>query len=279
MLNRPSNDVSQDDCETPATGGDHAHCPHEPSLAGDRNPVAARPAGADVRPVDDAIRALFGQVNGCSRRAFCQTAGVGLVTLGLAACDPGAGKLAVGGIDNPGPGVGGNGQVADSDGGDDNGNGGNGGSGGGGGDGGSGGSGGGGGSGGSGGSVDMAGQPPGDMAHGTNCTPGSTSAGNKSSYQLNTPKVVSNKYIVVQDSGGFYAMNAICPHAQCTINDFGTAGSVICDCHGAEWTINGENGQGPRGAKGSTLQHYALCIDATGNITITSTKVDTTQRY
>jgi nitrite reductase/ring-hydroxylating ferredoxin subunit len=218
------------------------------------------------------------RMDGCSRRKFCQATSAGLLILGVNGCGAEDQRLGTGGLENSGGNVGGGGETGTDGGGGDGGGGGSGGGGAGGsGGGGAGGTGGGGGSGGGQGSVDMAGQPPEDMAHGTSCTPGSTSAGNKSSYSLNNAKLISNKYIVVQDSGGFYAMTAVCPHRQCTINDFSIANKVVCDCHGASWSLDGTGGTSP--ASGTTLQHYALCIDASGNITITSTKVSATERY
>jgi nitrite reductase/ring-hydroxylating ferredoxin subunit len=116
------------------------------------------------------------------------------------------------------------------------------------------------------------------MGHPVTCTPGPTSAGNKSNFTVGQAQQVGN-YIVARDAQGFYGMTAICPHAGCVINDFSTPNQLICDCHGAYWDLNGENGQGPQRAQGSTLQHYVLCIDASGNITITSAKAQVTDRY
>jgi nitrite reductase/ring-hydroxylating ferredoxin subunit len=110
------------------------------------------------------------------------------------------------------------------------------------------------------------------------CTPGSTSFGNKSAFNVGDAQQKGN-YIVCRDAQGFYGMNAICPHAGCKITDFSTASQVICDCHGAYWDRDGQNGQGPGQASGSTLQHYVLCIDASGNITVTSAKAQITDRY
>jgi nitrite reductase/ring-hydroxylating ferredoxin subunit len=117
------------------------------------------------------------------------------------------------------------------------------------------------------------------------CTPGSVSAGNKSSYTLNAPQNSSDgNYIIIKDANGFYGMSAYCPHQGCQITDFSQKDSqnnptVTCDCHGAQWDILGQNGQGPGRASGSTLQHYVLCIDASGNITVTTTKAAITDRF
>ena len=213
-----------------------------------------------------------------SRRHFCIATGAGLLLASLPACDPGAGeRIGEGALDdtsNNGGGGGGGGGHAGGGGGGGGGSAG----GGGGGGGGSAGGGGGGGGGGIGGSSDMAGAPP-DMATG-GCTALPTAAGNASNYTVGgTPKMFgsgSKEFFVVRDSGGLYAVSAICTHSGCTNQYQGTSG-FYCPCHGATFDLNGGS---PTSPAHSALKHYAMCVDASGNVTVnTSTSVSATLRY
>jgi Rieske Fe-S protein len=208
-----------------------------------------------------------------SRRDFCAVAGAGLVLAGLPACDPGAGaRIGEGSLDSTGDGTGGNGGSG--------GGGGGGNAGGGGGGGGGGGSAGGGGGGGGGATdVDMAGQPPDDMAKSQACTPLTTSAGNASSYTVGgTPKMFgsgSKEFFVVRDAGGLYAVSAICTHSGCT--NVVSGGQFYCPCHGATFSFDGSN---PTSPAHSALKHYAMCVDASGAVTVNaSMSVPSATRY
>jgi Rieske Fe-S protein len=198
-------------------------------------------------------------------------AGAGLVLAGLPACDPGAGeRIGEGSLDSTGN-TGGNGGHAGG------GGGGGGSAGGGGGGGGSAGGGGGGGGGAT--DVDMAGAPPGDMAMAQGCTALPTTAGNASNYTVGgTPKMFgsgSKEFFVVRDAGGLFAVSAICTHSGCTNQVSG--GKFYCPCHGATFAFDGSN---PTSPAHSALKHYAMCVDATGNVTVnTSTSVPVTTRY
>jgi len=212
-----------------------------------------------------------------SRRSFCVATGAGLgaglLLASLPACDPGTGeRIGEGSLDTTGNGTGGNGGGGGGGGTAGGGGGGGGGSAGGGGGGGGGSAGGGGGGGG-----DM-GQQPGDMAM-SGCTPKGTSAGTASSVQVGgTPKLYgssSKEFFIVRDSGGLFAVSAICTHAGCT-NDASPSG-FSCPCHGATFELDGSN---PTSPAHSALKHYAMCVDASGNITVdTSTTVSSSVRY
>jgi Rieske Fe-S protein len=203
-----------------------------------------------------------------SRRSFCAATGAGLLLVSLPACDPGGGeRIGEGSLDNSGNSTGGNGAAG-------GGGGGGGGSGGGGGGGGSA-----GGGGNGGGSVDMANEPPGDMATAQSCTPGPTSGGAASSYTVGgTPKLLgssSKQFFVIRDSGGLYAVSAICTHSGCTCE--AQSNQFYCPCHGATFDLNGGT---PTSPAHSALKHYAMCVDASGSVTIDTTKsVAATQRY
>ena len=229
-----------------------------------------------------------------SRRDFCAVAGAGLVLVSLPACEPGTGeRIGEGSLGSTGDGTGGNGTGANGTGGNGTGNGGSGGvgsggSGGAGGDGGSGGnggggtggggSGGGGGGGGAGGSGDM-GAAPDDLATQPACTPGTIKAGTASSYTVGgTPKLIQSgntELFVVRDASGLYAVSAICPHAGCTCEVQGN--QYYCPCHGATFAFDGSK---PTSPAHSSLPHYAMCVDAAGNVTINpKMSVPSTTRY
>jgi Rieske Fe-S protein len=211
-----------------------------------------------------------------SRRSFCVTAGAGLgaglLLAGLPGCDPGLDqRIGEGSLDSTGNGTGGNG----------GGGGGNAGGGGGGGGGSAGGGGGGGGAADMAGQPpgDMAGQPPGDMAKSQSCTPLTTSAGNASSYTVGgTPKMFgsgSKEFFVVRDAGGLFAVSAICTHSGCT--NVVSGGQFYCPCHGATFSFDGSN---PTSPAHSALKHYAMCVDASGAVTVNaSMSVPSATRY
>jgi nitrite reductase/ring-hydroxylating ferredoxin subunit len=118
---------------------------------------------------------------------------------------------------------------------------------------------------------DLAGQPPSDMASLPACTPGTVSAGAASSYPVGgTPKYFKSgtkELFVVRDAGGLYALTALCTHSGCTNQVKGT--QFYCPCHGATFDFNGEH---PTSPAFSVLKHYALCVDASGNVTVDPTK-------
>jgi len=215
-----------------------------------------------------------------TRRSFCIATGAGLgaglLLASLPACDPGTGeRIGEGSLDSTGDGTGGNGGGGNGGGGGSAGGGGGGGGGSAGGGGGGGGSAGGGGTGGG----DMAGNPPGDMAMPASCTPKGTAAGTASSVTVGgTPKMYgsgSKEFFIVRDSGGLFAVSAICTHSGCTNQVNGN--EFFCPCHGATFALDGSK---PTSPAHTALKHYAMCVDASGNITVdTSTTVASSTRY
>jgi nitrite reductase/ring-hydroxylating ferredoxin subunit len=224
----------------------------------------------------------------CSRRRFCQATGAGLVTLGIAGCDPtGAPRLQIGGIDesnpvtNNGGGVGGNGNDSpDMAQGPTGGGGGSTGGGGGSTGGGGGSTGGGGGSTGGGGGSTGGGSTP-DMATGGSggtCASGAYNAGASSSFSNGTTKgpvsAGNTRILIMKDANGIYAVDCVCPHQQCDVGPQG--GQLYCPCHGATWDMNGENYTSPGK---HNLYHYQVCVDASGNVMVdTSKQVPATTR-
>jgi nitrite reductase/ring-hydroxylating ferredoxin subunit len=109
------------------------------------------------------------------------------------------------------------------------------------------------------------------------CGTSSFSAGPASAIAMGMAKYfTSSKYdvFVCRDAGGLYAMDAACTHSGCILTPKTT--QLHCDCHGANFDLNGEHATLPAFLP---LQHYALCVDASGNITVDyKTKVSSTVR-
>ncbi len=213
-----------------------------------------------------------------SRRSFCIATGAGLgaglLLASLPACDPGTDpRIGEGSLDNTGGGTGGNAGGGGGGGGGTAGGGGGGGGTAGGGGGGGGGTAGGGGTGGG----DMA-HGPGDMGT-SGCTPKGTAAGTASSYTVGgTPKMYgssSKEFFVLRDSGGLMAVSAACTHSGCPVQVNGN--QYYCNCHGATFAFDGSQ---PTSPAFSPLKHFAMCVDASGNVTVdTSTTVSSSTRY
>jgi nitrite reductase/ring-hydroxylating ferredoxin subunit len=215
-----------------------------------------------------------------SRRTFCAAAGATLVAAAIPACVPEeTARIGEGSLDNTnGGGTGGNtgGKGGGGGGGSAGGGGGGGGGSAGGGGGGGGGSAGGGGGGGGGAPADMAGMP-GDMAKPV-CNALTVNAGAASQYTVGgTPKYFSgaSDFFVVRDSGGLFAVSASCTHSGCSCK---VQGSVYyCPCHSATFAFDGSN---PTSPARKPLPHLAMCVDASGNVTVDpNTTVASNLRY
>jgi Rieske Fe-S protein len=103
------------------------------------------------------------------------------------------------------------------------------------------------------------------MAH-PSCTPGSVSVGAASSYTVGgTPKYFSgnNDFFVLRDAGGLMAVSASCTHAGCSCQVQGN--QYYCPCHGATFAWDGSQ---PTSPARSSLPHYAMCVDGSGNVTV-----------
>jgi cytochrome b6-f complex iron-sulfur subunit len=74
-----------------------------------------------------------------------------------------------------------------------------------------------------------------------------------------------------RDSGGLYALSAICTHMGCLVPPPPTmvAMTMTCPCHGSEYDRNGAVVKGPAP---SPLQHYQVDLAADGTITIQGNK-------
>jgi Rieske Fe-S protein len=93
---------------------------------------------------------------------------------------------------------------------------------------------------------------------------GEVSAGNVSATQVGLLSVAENApAILARDNQGLYAMTITCPHQGCDVNPSGS--TLECPCHGSRFDSNGNLLQGPAN---TGLVHYAVSVDAAGNITI-----------
>jgi nitrite reductase/ring-hydroxylating ferredoxin subunit len=195
--------------------------------------------------------------SGMSRRGFCTAAGVGLVTLGAAACAGGGDHVEVGALDDDGTPTGGGGgtQTAPDAA--------------------------------TGGVVgsrpdlatrsDLAsggGGGGGGTVVGTGCPAGGLNAGPASAIAVNSAKnLVDNvnynyNVFVCHDSGGYYAIDGWCTHEGCGLS-LRTGPRFYCRCHGAYFDYNGQN---PTHPAPYPLVHYAVCQDSAGNLIVDTSK-------
>lgn len=109
-------------------------------------------------------------------------------------------------------------------------------------------------------------------------TPAGVDVGDVSTVPVGTWKAAGSRndpYIVAQDSGGYYAYTAICPHQGCQVDSPTSAGKTTCPCHGAQFDGNGAVLKGPAR---SPLQHYAVAL-CNGHLYVdSSTSVDASTR-
>lgn len=108
---------------------------------------------------------------------------------------------------------------------------------------------------------------------------GDIPAGNVSNLSAGSLQGVPGQSVIIgHDSGGLYAMTAICTHAGCDMDNPGSISSqgVYCGCHGSVFDAQGNVVQGPAQ---QPLTHFAVSVDATGAVTIhASNPVSASQR-
>jgi Rieske Fe-S protein len=118
----------------------------------------------------------------------------------------------------------------------------------------------------------------GDLAQtGTSSCGAAVNAGAASAITAASPKLVSSAGTAVwvcRDASGLYAMSAACTHAGCTVAH--RSAQFFCPCHGATFDLNGQN---PTSPARQPLAHYAVCVDASGNMLVdVNTTVSPSQR-
>jgi len=104
---------------------------------------------------------------------------------------------------------------------------------------------------------------------------GDVSAGNVSGLAVGTlRRVPGEPVIIARDSRGLYAMTVTCTHQGCEVQPVGS--TLDCPCHGSRYDQNGSVIQGPAE---SPLAHFAVEVDANGEITVHgATRVDASVR-
>jgi Rieske Fe-S protein len=109
--------------------------------------------------------------------------------------------------------------------------------------------------------------------------PGDITAGNVSSLAVGGLNAIPNRAVAIgRDAMGVYALTLVCTHQGCTAAPAGATGArqINCPCHGSQFDRNGAVIRGPAGRP---LVHYAVAIDASGNIVVhTSSQVAATVR-
>jgi Rieske Fe-S protein len=104
-------------------------------------------------------------------------------------------------------------------------------------------------------------------ASGSPASFGKVPAGNVSNTTEGMLSVVQNApAILARDKNGLYAMTITCTHQGCDVSPDGT--TLYCGCHGSRFDSNGNVQAGPAG---SPLVHFAVSLDAAGNITVDGT--------
>lgn len=73
------------------------------------------------------------------------------------------------------------------------------------------------------------------------------------------------RVLVLRDAGGLYAMTSICPHQQCDVMFAPSTHDFECPCHLSTFDFNGAVTMGPAP---TGLVHFALALDADGNVVV-----------
>lgn len=100
---------------------------------------------------------------------------------------------------------------------------------------------------------------------------GVVSAMKTTDYKADALMVLSSNVAVGRDSGGFYAMSAICTHAGCVLEDNSEtiAAGLSCPCHGSTFDGDGNVTRGPAHA---ALQHFQVSVASDGSVSVDCSK-------
>ena len=108
---------------------------------------------------------------------------------------------------------------------------------------------------------------------------GDVAAGNVAGLPVGSLRAVAGQPVCIgRDTRGVYAMTLTCTHAGCDIGEMGTVSpqGLVCGCHGSRFDANGNVVSGPAP---SALDHFAVTVDSSGNLTIQGGQVaDASQR-
>jgi Rieske Fe-S protein len=114
---------------------------------------------------------------------------------------------------------------------------------------------------------------------GTVLGPGDLAGGKATGIAVGTLNAIPGKTVAIgRDSMGLYAITLVCTHQGCTAAPAGATGArqVNCPCHGSQFDSNGAVIRGPAARP---LVHFAVTVDAAGNVVVhTSTQVAATVR-
>lgn len=97
---------------------------------------------------------------------------------------------------------------------------------------------------------------------------GTVAAGNVGTLPVGTLTAVAGAPVIVgRDAGGLYAMTSTCTHEGCDMAADGAIGAdgISCGCHGSRFDANGAVVRGPANAP---LVHFAVTVDAAGNVSV-----------
>ena len=97
---------------------------------------------------------------------------------------------------------------------------------------------------------------------------GDISGGNVADLPVGALKAITGAPAAVgRDAQGVYSLTRTCTHAGCSVSVVGssTNPSFRCPCHGSQFDRNGAVTNGPAS---DPLVHFAVDIDAAGNITV-----------
>jgi nitrite reductase/ring-hydroxylating ferredoxin subunit len=108
---------------------------------------------------------------------------------------------------------------------------------------------------------------------------GDVQAGAVSQLAVGSLQLVGSEPVCIgHDAAGVYAMTLTCTHAGCDIGQAGTVTpqGLVCGCHGSEFDVDGNVTRGPAT---QPLAHFAVTVDASGNLTVHGDEVvDASQR-
>ena len=93
---------------------------------------------------------------------------------------------------------------------------------------------------------------------------GPIAAGNVSGVALGSLAIVARSFLLGRDAKGLYAMSLQCTHQGCAVVQQ-SGNQLFCPCHKSVFDSNGAVLVGP--AK-LPLPHFAVTVDAAGNITV-----------
>lgn len=113
-----------------------------------------------------------------------------------------------------------------------------------------------------------------DLARSNSSCSGPVMCGSASAIGVNQSKLFTDNlnygFYLCRDSGGLFTVDAACTHNGVTVHQQGQG--WFCPAHGATFAFNGTK---PTAPAFSALANYAVCVDASGNVTVDYNKTVT----